>query len=320
MAERDPFEDLRLPQVPLAVDPAFAARLRARIEAALHPTTPPTEHPGQETTMSDTSAEVRSALVPYLAVAGAAAAMDWYRDVLGAIETTRFVGDDGRIGHAEMTIGAAKIMLSDEYPEIGVKGPLTLGGSPVMLHLEVVDVDHTHRQAVDAGATSLRPPGDQGHGNRNATIVDPFGHRWMISQPIDADRTATAEAAGTGTGGFTASGRPPAEPGYITMHMADPARGEAFFSELFSWQVERGGQGGGHIANTKFPMGITGENDEGRAVTLYFRVDDIEPFAAKVEELGGRVLARNDYESGGNAECEDDQGYRFDLFKPAPGY
>ncbi len=129
------------------------------------------------------------ALVPYLAVAGAAEAIDWYRDVLGAIETTRFVGDDGRVGHAELTIGTAKIMLADEFPEMDVVGPSTLGGTTVALHLEVVDVDYSHQRAVAAGATSVREPADQGHGNRNATILDPFGHRWMLSQVINAERT-----------------------------------------------------------------------------------------------------------------------------------
>jgi len=113
--DRDPFDDLRLPQVPLAVDPAFAARLRRQIEAALHPT----PDPENEATMTDTSTTSatatigRTTLVPYLAVTGAAAAIDWYKDVFGAIETLRFVGDDGRVGHAELTIGDAKIMLND---------------------------------------------------------------------------------------------------------------------------------------------------------------------------------------------------------------
>ena len=107
------------------------------------------------------------------------------------------------------------------------------------------------------------------------------------------------------------------------MRTGDLERARAFFGSLFDWQVEPGSQeGGGHIANTRFPMGfMQGEGpSEGGPVTLYFRVDDIEPYAARVEELGGQVLARNQYPSGGNAECVDDQGFRFDLFQPAPGY
>ena len=122
--------------------------------------------------------------------------------------------------------------------------------------------------------------------------------------------------------GLPVGGRRPVEPGYLTMHTADAERAERFFGELFDWQMVVGSQGEGnrHIANTTFPMGFTTPAADGQAVSVYFRVDDIEPFAAKVEALGGRVLSRNTYESGGNAECEDDQGFRFDLFQPAPGY
>ena len=126
---------------------------------------------------------VQSPLSPYLMVAGAADAIDWYREVFGAIETTRFVGDDGRIGHAELLIGRAVLMLADEYPELDLVGPIARGGTSVSLHLEVA-VDDTYARAMAAGASSVRGPEDQFHGNRNATIIDPFGHRWMLSQPI----------------------------------------------------------------------------------------------------------------------------------------
>ncbi|MGI8756541.1 MAG: VOC family protein [Acidimicrobiales bacterium] len=323
----DPFDALRLPATPLAPRPAFAAELRSRLAAALSPTdSEPTTRPPQETPMSDTATQATApALVPYLAVAGAAAAIDWYRDVLGAIETLRFVGDDGRVGHAELTIGTAKIMLADEFPEIDVTGPATLGGTTVALHLEVVDVDYSYRRAVDAGATSLREPADQGHGSRNATIVDPFGHRWMLSQPIDADRAAAAtEETGVGGNGadWEVSGRHPVEPGYLTLHTPDLALARTFYGALFDWDVADGSvEGGGHIENTHFPMGLAPMNDEvGQGATIYFRVDDLGPYAAKVTELGGQVLEVNDYPSGGNASCTDDQGRRFDLFRPNPGY
>jgi predicted enzyme related to lactoylglutathione lyase len=100
-------------------------------------------------------------------------------------------------------------------------------------------------------------------------------------------------------------------------------RARAFFGTLFAWEVEPGSQeGGGHIANTRFPMGFmtTADAEPTGPVTVYFRVDDIEPYAARVERLGGQVLSRATYPSGGNAECVDDQGFRFDLFQPAPGY
>lgn len=327
----DPFDALRLPTNPVAPEPAFTAALRARLVEALAPNPPepdavPAIRLRGDTVTTTEPTTTADALTPYLAVADAAAALDWYRDVLGAIETTRFVGDDGRIGHAEITIGGARVMLADEFPDMGVHGPGHYGGSPVTLHLEVVDIDHTFRRAVQEGADALREPADQGHGNRNAAIVDPFGHGWMLSQPIDAERTAAAEVEG-GVGGdgsdWKVSGRQPVEPGYITMRTGDLEAARTFFASLFDWEVEPGSvEGGGHIANTRFPMGFFQADGptEGGPVTLYFRVDDIEPYADRVEELGGQVLSRNTYPSGGNAECVDDQGFRFDLFQPAPGY
>jgi uncharacterized glyoxalase superfamily protein PhnB len=330
----DPLDALRLPAAPIAPDPAFAARLRARVEAALAPEPPdPEELPAirlrpEEDTVTDTATTATAnALTPYLSVGDAAAALDWYRDVFGALETTRFVGDDGRVGHAEVVIGGARMMLADEYPEVDVHGPRHYGGTSVTLHLEVVDVDHTFRLAADAGAEVEREPSDQFHGNRNAVVRDPWGHRWMLTQPIDAARAEAAADADPGDFGdvreYAVTGRPPVEPGYITMRTGDLERARAFYGALFAWAVESGSQeGGGHIANTRFPMGFM-ESEEATAegpVTLYFRVDDIESYAARVEELGGRVLARDEYPSGGNAECVDDQGFRFDLFRPAPGY
>jgi uncharacterized glyoxalase superfamily protein PhnB/predicted enzyme related to lactoylglutathione lyase len=328
----DPLDALRLPATPVAPDPAFRDRLRTRLEAALAPAPDPADLPAitlrpQEDPVSDTTTTTTHALTPYISVSDAAAALDWYRDVLGALETTRFVGDDGRVGHAEVVIGGSKLMLADEYPEIDVHGPLHYGGTPVSMNLEVVDVDHTHRLAVENGAESEREPSDQFHGNRNAIVRDPWGHRWMLTQPITADRAEAAADADPGDFGdvrsYAVSGRPPVEPGYITMQTRDLARAKAFYGALFAWAVEPGSvEGGGHIANTRFPMGFmaTADAEPSGPVTLYFRVDDIESYAARVTELGGQVLERNDYPSGGNAECVDDQGFRFDLFRPAPGY
>lgn len=326
----DPLDALRLPATAVAPDPGFRDRLRARLEAALAPDPddlPPVQLRPQEDTMSNTATTTADALTPYLSVADAGAALDWYRDVLGALETTRLVGDDGRVGHAEVVIGGARLMLADEYPEVGVHGPGHYGGTPVTLHLDVVDVDHTYRLAVEHGAESEREPSDQFHGNRNAIVRDPWGHRWMLTQPVSAERASAAADADPGDFGdvheYQVSGRPPVEPGYLTMATRDLERARAFFGALFSWQIEPGNhEGGGHVANTRFPMGFMATDDAtpGGAVSVYFRVDDIEAYATRVEELGGRVLARADYPSGGNAECVDDQGFRFDLFRPAPGY
>ncbi len=329
-----PFTALRLPAVPLAPRPGFADELRRRLVAELAPAPTTTTRPPdpQEAPVSTTTTSTTTAptLIPYLAVQGAAAAIDWYVDVLGAVEVMRYLGDDGRVGHAELVIGPAQVYLSDDFPELGVEHPAGATNS-VALHLEVADVDRTYERAVAAGAAGLRPPADQEHGNRNATVRDPFGHRWMISQPIDADRAAEAAASPdpdeVGGSSWTITGRQPVEPGYLVLHTADLARARAFYGELFDWQIEDGGAGGGHVANTRFPLGIAPPADDAAerlagpaSTTIYFRVDDLDTYATRVTELGGQVLDRHQYPSGGDVECVDDQGYRFDLWKPAPGY
>ena len=93
----------------------------------------------------------------------------------------RMAAPDGKIGHAELKIGTARFMLSDEYPEMGVRSPESIGGSPVTLHLYVEDVDATFAQAVAAGAKVVRPVEDQFYGDRAGKLVDPFGHSWFLA-------------------------------------------------------------------------------------------------------------------------------------------
>ena len=123
----------------------------------------------------------KSAPTPYLTVHDGAAAIEFYKNIFGAVETLRIQEDSGRIGHAELSIGEGAIMLSDEYPEMDVRGPQTIGGSPVTLHLYVADVDATVERAVAAGAKVVRPVADQFYGDRAGKLVDPFGHQWFLS-------------------------------------------------------------------------------------------------------------------------------------------
>jgi PhnB protein len=118
---------------------------------------------------------------PYLCVKGGAAALDFYAKAFGAIETLRIADKSGGIGHADIEIEGAVIMVSDEWPEGGVFSPQTLGGSPVSIHLYVADVDALAERALAAGATEVRAVADQPYGDRSGTFRDPFGHRWMLS-------------------------------------------------------------------------------------------------------------------------------------------
>jgi PhnB protein len=128
---------------------------------------------------------VPRAVTPYLVVRHAARAIEFYTEAFGARELFRLSEPDGKIGHAELAFGDATIMLADEYPDFGALSPHSVGGSPVKLRLEVDDADAAIRQAVEAGATVLRPARDQFHGDRSGMIVDPFGHSWFIAARIE---------------------------------------------------------------------------------------------------------------------------------------
>ena len=119
-------------------------------------------------------------VTPYLYIKGAASALEFYKKAFGATEMFR-MDWNGRVGHAEMKIGNSMIMMADEFPEMGVRGPQTLGGSAVGLCLYVEDVDALFARAVAAGATVVRPLKDQFYGDRSGTVSDPFGHVWTIA-------------------------------------------------------------------------------------------------------------------------------------------
>jgi PhnB protein len=118
---------------------------------------------------------------PYLIVDGAAKALEFYRKAFGATERMRFAAPGGKIGHAEITIGNSAIMLADEHPEMGYRGPQAIGGTPVSIHLYVENVDEVFPRALAAGATALRPVADQFYGDRSGTLRDPFGHVWNVA-------------------------------------------------------------------------------------------------------------------------------------------
>jgi len=118
---------------------------------------------------------------PYLIIGGAGDAIEFYKKAFGAQELFRFPTPDGKIGHAEIKIGDSPIMLADEYPDMGYKGPQSLGGSPVSIMIYVENVDTIFNQAVAAGATVKEAVTDKFYGDRLGTVTDPFGHVWHIS-------------------------------------------------------------------------------------------------------------------------------------------
>jgi PhnB protein len=124
-------------------------------------------------------------LSPYLIVDGASDAIDFYAKVLDSTERMRMPEPSGKIGHAEIQLGDAVVMLADEHPEMGYRSPKAIGGSPVTIGVYVDDVDATFDKAIKAGAKELRKPEDQFYGDRSGQFEDPFGHRWNVSTHIE---------------------------------------------------------------------------------------------------------------------------------------
>ena len=124
-------------------------------------------------------------VTPYLIVRDAARAMDFYKRAFNATELVRMPGPGGKIMHAEIKIGDSPIMFADECPEMKALGPQTIGGSSIFIILYVEDVDSLFAQATAAGAKVERPLENQFYGDRSATLIDPFGHRWTISTHIE---------------------------------------------------------------------------------------------------------------------------------------
>ena len=328
----DPFDALRRPDAPIAPSDSFAKRLHRQLTAELRPLLAPA-------TSADAAPEskVTMTVTPYLSVRNAAAALDFYRDAFGAVESQRMLGDDGRVGHAEFTIGDSKLMIADEYPEIDAVGPETRGGPTCMFDIDVRNVDEAYARALSFGARSLREPADQFHGSRSASIADPFGHRWTLSTLIEnlsadeyAERAATVDE---GFGGFTVQ-TPPADatPGhtdqvkhhvlgdlyYFTLPVADLAKAQVFFGAVLGWQFA--GPDQGHVDNISAPPGGVNNRGEDTGARLWFVVDDIQTAVARVRANGGTADEPVNYESGWSSDCTDDQGTVFSLSVPIAAY
>jgi PhnB protein len=124
-------------------------------------------------------------VTPYLTVDGGDAAIRFYTEVLGATERMRMPSPDGRIGHAELSLGDSIIMLSDEHPDMGVRGPKSIGGTATTLHVYVEDADAVFDAALAAGATEIRAVENQFYGDRSGQFEDPFGHRWNVATHVE---------------------------------------------------------------------------------------------------------------------------------------
>ncbi|MGH9102804.1 MAG: VOC family protein [Acidimicrobiales bacterium] len=301
----DPFDLLRTALVPADPDRAFVTRLRERLARALdlpkgvtvsghHP------DPGVGPAAVDVTA-TSSAVTPYLAVASAWDALDWYEDAFGArVRGEPIVMADGSIGHAELDLGGATLMLSEEHPEIGVTAPEPGAGAAVTVHLQVADVDVVIERAVAAGARLERAAADYDYG-RNGVVRDPFGHRWLIS----------------------AAPHPPelrhGDIGYVSLWVPDVERAAEFFSDVLGWRyAPAGGHQGRQVEGLALRHGLW-EGAGPPTLLCCFAVEDVGAAADRVEAAGGAAGAPLAEPYGTLSECTDDQGVRFALLQPLGG-
>jgi uncharacterized glyoxalase superfamily protein PhnB len=299
----DPLDALRSPVEPVDPDPIFADRLRERLrEAIVQPPGGTMTEAVEQATAAGQDAPWPPSLTPYIVVADARAALDWYVDVLGATRRGELhVNDDGTVGHAEVGIGDAVLMFaepSELYPDVPVAAPAGTTHSHT-LHLQVDDVDAVTRRAAARGATVEREPRDEPYG-RGSVIIDPFGHRWMLLRPPGrATRLAHGDVS------------------YVTLVVDDDEAAKAFYGAVFGWQWEAGS-----VPNAWGPVGkgdrygIWGDRGQPPGVQVCYRVSGIEAAVERVRAAGGqaREIERKPY--GLLVECTDNQGMRFQLWEP----
>ncbi|GAS97156.1 glyoxalase/bleomycin resistance protein/dioxygenase [Mycolicibacterium canariasense] len=298
---RDPLTALYGDDLPVTPDPAFAARLRARLVAALSlpPGAEGVEMSGTDSLLAELAEPAppgTGTVIPYLAVADARAALDWYAAALGAeVVGAPVVMDDGRIGHAELSVAGATVYLADEYPELGLRAPAPQSVS-VSLLLRVADTDATLRRARARGARVQREPYED-HGARNAAIVDPFGHRWMLAGP----RTGAAVTIRHG------------DVGYVSVNTPDAARAAAFYAHVLGWSYE-----GNHVTGTGLSMGIH-ETPGPSTLFCCYAVDDLDAARAAITAAGGTAGQPQDREFGTVLDATDPLGTPFAVYHDTAG-
>ena len=309
----DPLEGLRIPLTPIAPNPAFARRLRARVEQALHPTGGPevstilTEPQAGTTLFGSAPAPTAPDLpethgvVPFLAVADARRAIEWYVDALGAeLRGEPIVMPDGRIGHSELWLAGGPFHVADASPASHVAAPRSGADATVTLGAGVTDVDATIARALARGATLERAAADYSYG-RNAVIRDPDGHRWLLSSPPLPDRVRNGDV------------------GYASLWVPDVDRAAGFFAAVLGWTYAPGsGPQGRQVTNSSLPQGLWGGVAQSTLFLSYF-VDDLDAATERVRAAGGQADVPRHEPYGDTVDCEDDQGMRFAMLELPPG-
>jgi len=142
--------------------------------------------------------EANYTITPHLVVRDAGAASEWYQRALGAEERGRIPVPGGRFMQIELRFGDSTVMIADEFPELGVVSPRSVGGTVGALVIHTDDVDALWERALEAGAEVSVPLQEMFWGDRHGEIFDPFGHRWGLAQhlrDVPADQIRAAAAA-----------------------------------------------------------------------------------------------------------------------------
>jgi uncharacterized glyoxalase superfamily protein PhnB len=237
----------------------------------------------------------RAAAIPYLAVANARDAIAWYVDTFGAaLVGDPYEMDDGRIGHAELAIGGGVLYLSDESPALGVKAPAPQATS-VSLMLHVSDTDATLERARERGAQVQREAYEN-YGARNATIIDPFGHRWMLSGPV----TGAAIPIQHG------------DVGYVSVWTPDADRAAAFYGHVLGWTYDPQTH---EVTNTMQHIGIY-PVASAQGMLCCYAVADLQGARRAILDGGGTVGQEQQFDFGTVLDATDPQGTAFAVFQP----
>ena len=307
----DPFEALRdQPSPPVNPDPDFTERLRRRLTREVFASPGGTMSAPIAPPQVDRQPAWPPALTPYIVVSDARRALDWYAEVFGAQRRGEaHVNADGTIGHVELGIDDAVLMLSeasDLWPDVPVRAPENPATFSHTLHLQVNDVDATTERARTNGAAVEREPVDQPYG-RGSVIVDPFGHRWTLLRPPP---TATSQGRQTLRQGDVA---------HVTMLVPDADRAKEFYEAVLAVPFAAGHPGAWRSDAIKPPVGIiSAKDDSDPQVQLSFRVDDLTAAIERVMAAGGQANEPNRMPYGLLAQCLDDHaGATFRLWQPS---
>jgi uncharacterized glyoxalase superfamily protein PhnB len=284
----DPLDALRQPVEPAVPDPRFAAELRDKLRRAVLL--------GEEMTTTETAT---GTLTPYLAVSDARAALDFYVDVFGATRRgAPIVMDDGRVGHAELEIGGALLMLAEEFEEIGHVASMTGGAS---IRVEVPDPARVVDRALQLGAVLIRPVTESPYGTSGA-IRDPFGQRWLVSQ--GAPKEAVGQTVRHGAAG------------YFTFQVPDDTAAKDFYGAVLGWQFSPGSvPDAWGIDGHGLQGGLWGGPDRQVGWKLMYAVDDLQSALARVRDHGGQTGEVEQHPYGQTVDCTDNQGIEFWLWQ-----